>query len=273
MLRQRILSALVLAPLLVAAVLLLDDAWFALAMLVVVLLAAWEWGALVPLPTPLLRSLYIGATALLLVPVWHFAGNEGVVDGIFYVTLAWWLLALAWISHPAAVDAAPAWLVWVKALAGWLAMASTWLALVVLHARPDHGPWWVLFALALVWAADIGAYFAGRRWGRRKLAPTVSPGKTWEGVYGALSACTLYALLAAWAFDIRGMELAGFLLVCLVAVLFSVVGDLFESLLKRQRGVKDSGTLIPGHGGLLDRVDSLLAALPVFALGLRWVDL
>ncbi len=271
MLKQRILSALVMVPLVVAAVLLLDNAWFALVMLVVVLLGAWEWGTLIPLHGTPARSLFMGATALLLVPVWHFASREAVVDALLYTALGWWLVALFWISRPGA--GGQPWLAVVKACIGWLLLASTWLALVVLHARPDHGPWWVLFVLALVWVADSGAYFSGRRWGRRKLAPAVSPGKTWEGVYGALAVCTLYTVAAAWAFGMQGRDLAGFLLICLVTVLFSIAGDLFESLMKRQQGIKDSGTLIPGHGGILDRIDSLLAAVPIFTLGLRWVDL
>ncbi|MFQ5644517.1 MAG: phosphatidate cytidylyltransferase, partial [Thiogranum sp.] len=117
------------------------------------------------------------------------------------------------------------------------------------------------------------AFFAGRQFGRTRLAPNVSPGKTWEGVFGALVACILFAFGAAVFFDRHGLALSGFILVSLLTVLFSVVGDLLESLLKRQQGVKDSGTLIPGHGGILDRIDSLFAAAPVFLLGMRWIDL
>ena len=152
-------------------------------------------------------------------------------------------------------------------------MLSTWLALVVLHSRPDQGPHWVLYLLVLVWVADSGAFFAGRQFGRTRLAPKVSPGKTWEGVLGGLTACALFAFGYAHYLELQGAVLTGFVLVSLVTVLFSVAGDLLESLLKRQRGVKDSGTLIPGHGGILDRIDSLFAAAPVFLLGLRWIEL
>ena len=152
-------------------------------------------------------------------------------------------------------------------------MVSTWLALVVLHSRPDQGPHWVLFLLVLVWVADSGAFFAGRQFGRTKLAPKVSPGKTWEGVFGALIACALFAFGYARFLELQGLALTGFILISLVTVLFSVAGDLLESLLKRQHGVKDSGTLIPGHGGILDRIDSLFAAAPIFLFGLRWIEL
>jgi phosphatidate cytidylyltransferase len=131
----------------------------------------------------------------------------------------------------------------------------------------------VLYVLVLVWVADSGAFFAGRQFGRNKLAPRVSPGKTWEGVIGALVACSLFAFGYAQFIDLQGSALTGFILVCLVTVLFSIAGDLLVSLMKRQQGVKDTGTLIPGHGGILDRIDSLLAAAPVFLLGIRWVEL
>ncbi len=129
----------------------------------------------------------------------------------------------------------------------------------------------MLFLLVLIWIADSGAYFAGRRWGRVKLAPAVSPGKTREGVYGALAGAMLCALALAWMRPEIGAALVTIPL-CLLTCLVSVAGDLFESLIKRQAGVKDSGTLLPGHGGVLDRIDSLTAAAPVFVFGLMWLE-
>jgi len=149
-------------------------------------------------------------------------------------------------------------------------LVGAWVALVELQAR---SPWLVLAAMGVVWIADTAAYFAGRRFGRRKLAPRVSPGKTWEGVYGALFAVALYALALAPLAQRAGFEGASgtattlaFVVVVMLLAAVSVVGDLFESLLKRQAGVKDSGSLLPGHGGVLDRVDALLAAMPFAAL-------
>jgi phosphatidate cytidylyltransferase len=126
----------------------------------------------------------------------------------------------------------------------------------------------LMYLLTLVWLADIGAYFSGRKFGRRKLAPTISPGKTWEGVYGGVGANLVWMLLIYWLTDGFEIGLSQFLLIGVATVLISVVGDLFESILKREAGVKDSGKLLPGHGGILDRIDSMIAASPVFVSGL-----
>jgi len=257
----------------VLVVLKLNLSGFALIAALVMLLAAWEWSALIPLPHRTARITYLLLTLSLIAVTWIFAQSEVLVDVVLWSALVWWLFVLYWITRPALGGEATLVHVLAKALLGLGLMISTWLALVVLHSRPDQGPHWVLYVLVLVWVADSGAFFAGRQFGRNKLAPRVSPGKTWEGVLGALSACSLFALGYARFIELRGSLLAGFILVCLVTVLFSIVGDLLESLMKRQQGVKDSGTLIPGHGGILDRIDSLLAAAPVFLLGLRWVGL
>jgi len=272
-LKQRILSAVVLVPLVVLAVLRLDIGSFALVVALAVLLGAWEWGALVPLRSLPARVGFVAVTLLVVALVWRFAQNELLVNSVLWAAMGGWVLALFWITSPGLgsertpVNAA------FKFVLGIAVLASTWLALVVLHSRPDQGPRWVLFLLFLIWFADSGAYFAGRQWGKTKLAPLVSPGKTWEGVMGAMTVCTVFAFGFGLYIGLKGALLASFTLVCLVTVLFSIAGDLLESLLKRHCGVKDSGTLIPGHGGVLDRIDSLLAAAPVFAFGLRWIEL
>ncbi|MGD2075770.1 MAG: phosphatidate cytidylyltransferase [Gammaproteobacteria bacterium] len=273
MLRYRVISALVLVPLVVAAVLKLDVGSFSLLAALVVLLGSWEWAFLVPLRQPAVRFGYLLLTVALLAMIWKFAQLEVLVNSMLWLAMLWWLFALFWISRPALGSGETPRHAAAKSVLGIGLLLSTWLALVVLHSRPDQGPHWVLFVLVLVWVADSGAYFAGRQWGRTRLAPEVSPGKTWEGVLGALVACSLLAFGYAWYLGLQGPVLASFVLVCLVTVLFSVAGDLVESLMKRQRGVKDSGNLIPGHGGILDRIDSLLAATPVFLFGLRWIEL
>ncbi len=272
-LKQRFISALVAVPLVVLVVLKLNLSGFALIVALTMLLAAWEWSALIPLPNTAARISYLLVTALVIAVFWVFAQSELLVNTVLWLALVWWLFVLYWISRPQLGGEATLAHALAKALMGLGLLVSTWLALVVLHSRPDQGSHWVLYVLVLVWVADSGAFFAGRRFGRNKLAPRVSPGKTWEGVLGALAACSLFAFGYARFIDLQGSTLAGFILVCLVTVLFSIAGDLLESLLKRQQGVKDSGTLIPGHGGILDRIDSLLAAAPVFLLGLRWVEL
>ncbi len=273
MLKLRIISALVMVPLVIWGVLTLNNTEFAIALLLLIALAAWEWAGLVPLQHGLQRLLYIASVVLVLSVTWQFASQDLFVYGLLWLTLGWWLFALYWISYPGLIDAARTSTSWLKIILGWLLLASTWLALVVLHSRPDHGPYWVLFVMSLVWVADSGAYFSGRQWGRRKLAPQVSPGKTWAGVYGAVAACTVYTLIVSHFMDITEQAIPGFVLASLVTVLFSIAGDLIISLFKRHQNLKDSGHLIPGHGGLLDRVDSLLAAAPVFVLGLHWIDL
>jgi phosphatidate cytidylyltransferase len=272
-LKYRILSALVLVPLVVLAVLKLDVGSFALLAALAVMLGGWEWSALIPLRQPLLRAGYLLLLLGLLALVWKFAQLELLVNVALWLAMLWWLFALFWISRPQLGGGETVSHSVMKAALGIGLLVSTWLALVVMHSRPDQGPHWVLYVLVLVWVADSGAFFAGRQWGQTRLAPQVSPGKTWEGVFGALVACSLYAVGYAWYLGLQGAVLTSFVLVCLVTVLFSIAGDLLESLMKRQRGVKDSGTLIPGHGGILDRIDSLLAAAPVFLFGLRWIDL
>ncbi len=194
------------------------------------------------------------------------AWADGTVLAICGVaTLFWLLVAPPWLAYrwkPASRLA--------MAVVGWVVLIGAWVALVALKV---HSPWLVLAAMAIVWIADTAAYFTGRAFGRNKLAPEVSPGKTWEGVYGALAAVAVYAvalvpLAAAAGYSGRVTPLAVGIWVAftLALVALSVEGDLFESLLKRHAGVKDSGRLLPGHGGILDRIDALLAAMPAAAL-------
>ena len=268
MLKQRILTALILIPLVVWAVLQLPTHWFAVLLAVLVLMGAWEWSNLAGLDAPMARSLYVSLLALALWLAWWWHAQP-LAQGVLALACVGWVLALAWIGRP---DFARAQRLF-KAVVGFWVLVPAWLGLVLLHGHPGPGPQLVLFLMVLIWVADSGAYFAGRRWGHTKLAPRVSPGKTWEGVYGALAACALVALLGAWWMEGSVRELISFLLICLVTILFSIAGDLLESLMKRQRGIKDSGRLLPGHGGVLDRVDSLTAAAPVFVLGLYWTEL
>ncbi len=268
MLRQRLITALVLGALAVWGVLALPFAGFAAVVLVLVLAAGSEWARVLGAEGARAQAGFLAPLGLALALVWAGFESRVLVWALVAGAAAFWCLALGWLAayarEPARHDARWAW-----RLAGWVALGGCWLALCVL-ARA-YGPGHVLFLLALVWAADSGAYFAGRRWGRVKLAPSISPGKTREGAYGAFAATLLVALIGLAPLGVGAAQAAPFLLVCAVAVAFSIVGDLFESMLKRQHAVKDSGRLLPGHGGLLDRVDSLTAAAPVFALGLRLI--
>jgi phosphatidate cytidylyltransferase len=259
-LRKRVITAAVLVAVLLAVVLGLPPAGTISLVTAVVLVGAWEWSAFLKAPAPALRGLYVLVIAALLRLAWWASSSEPGLRGLLGAAFIWWLLALAWIVlAPRRVAS------WSAALAGCCSLVPAWLALARLRLDPGRGAQWVLFALVLVWMADIGAYFFGRRFGRRRLAPRVSPGKTWEGALGGALAGALVGLGGSFWF---ALPLAPFLGLCLVTVGFSIVGDLTESLLKRFAGLKDSGTLFPGHGGVMDRIDSVTGAAPVLLLGL-----
>lgn len=259
-LRKRISTAIVLAAILVAIVLFLPRAATLILLTLLVLAGAWEWSAFLHLPGAAKRWLYVGALALLMPLAWLVTQTPEGRQIVLAAAVVWWLIALLWIAL-APQRVAP----WSAALAGILALVPAWLSLVRLRFDLPRGAEWMLFTLVLVFAADIGAFFAGRRFGRVRLAPAVSPGKTWEGVLGGALAGVLMALLgSAWFAVPAGV----FVPLCLAAVAFSIVGDLTESLLKRFAGVKDSGTLFPGHGGVMDRIDSVTGAAPVLLFGL-----
>jgi phosphatidate cytidylyltransferase len=266
MLRQRILTALVLMPPVVAGVLLLPTVWVGAVLALVLLLGAQEWVRLAGIRTAVGRFAFLSAYALGVLGlggglVWHLPVLPVVACGAL-----WWLAATWQLGRIRSVvpqlGADPTAMV-----LGVLILVTTWGGLVWLHLQP-RGPQLMLFLLSLIWVADSGAYFAGRRWGRVKLAPLVSPGKTREGVYGALAGATIWGSGLAWLLGGGIGHAAGLVILSLVTVAASMVGDLYESLLKRRRGLKDSGALLPGHGGMLDRIDSLTAAAPIFAVGL-----
>ncbi|MCW8194286.1 phosphatidate cytidylyltransferase [Proteobacteria bacterium 005FR1] len=269
MLKQRIITAIVLAAVLLAAVFFLPLSLFAILAAVVFVVGAWEWSRLAHF-SGAARAGFALAFALLIAACWWWVGFlrlgsefvENRMTGISLLAVVWWLFA-TWLvkSYPAH---ARFWSRrWEQTLMGLLVLVPTWAAIVFLRAQPA-GEWLILILVASVACADIGAFFVGRKWGKRKLAPSVSPGKSREGFAGGLASSVVFALVLAM---VLGGGAHWWLLALIVpASLASVMGDLLESMLKRQRGIKDSGTILPGHGGILDRVDSITAAAPVFAL-------
>lgn len=220
---------------------------------------AWEWAGLAQFATPG-RAAYTAVFAVVLIaaPWWVF--SREVIAVLLVAALGWWLVALlAVLTYPRRLPLASV------AVAGYFALLPAWAALTHLHGTAPLGPELAMTVLALVWAADTGAYFTGRSIGRRKLAPHVSPGKTWEGVAGGVVTAALVSALAA---RLTGLPVAAVAAVGGVTALVSVLGDLTVSIGKRNVGLKDSGRLLPGHGGMLDRIDSLTAAAPLFVLGL-----
>jgi phosphatidate cytidylyltransferase len=265
MLGQRILTALGLVAVLALVLVVLPRDFAIAALGVLILLGAWEWSQLAGLASPFARGLYVVACGGLMATLSLVTAALADFERVMLLTMLGWIALFCWIVFAPRHRAAP-----LAVVAGLWALVPTWLALARFYDQDGNGRELVVFVLLLAWAADIGAYFAGRRFGRLRLAPVVSPNKTWEGVLGGLVAGMLVALAGrAW---FRLPPLA-FLSLCTAAVLASVVGDLLESMFKRQRGLKDSGSLLPGHGGMLDRIDSLTSSVPLLALGLGWMGL
>jgi phosphatidate cytidylyltransferase len=258
--KKRVITAVVLIAILLAVVLWMPDWATIVALTVIVLAGAWEWSAFLRLSQAWQRWIYVAVVAALLPLVWHFTRDLDGLKLVLQIAVIWWVVALGWVMFaPRMVTS------WAAAIAGILALVPAWIALSRLRLDYAEGAAWLLFALALVQVADIGAFFVGRRFGRHRLAPNVSPGKTWEGVIGGILASALVAAIGSHYF---GLPLWQFLPLCLATVAFSIVGDLTESLLKRFAGLKDSGRLFPGHGGIMDRIDSVTGAAPVLVFGL-----
>jgi len=280
LLKQRILTALLLIPVALYAVFLLPLWGFSLFIQAVIMLGAWEWSPLMGVTKKSGRIAYTVAVGViigglsLLVPYQHL-WTDGSLDPLIYYTILvggiWWVCALALIvNYPSSRR------LWsrtrsIVGLFGLLIFVPTWAALVTVRSinidvQPYFGGWVVLFILLLVWAADVGAYFAGVRYGRNKMMPAVSPGKTMEGLCGGISLAFVVMMVVSHWTKIPADQFTGYYLTGLFTVVASVFGDLNESMFKRAAGVKDSGSILPGHGGILDRIDSLTAAVPIFTL-------
>lgn len=261
-------------PAVIAALFLLPPLGFAIATLAICVLAAWEWGQLAGFVTATQRitiAVLFGLllAAMLLLPASDAGAYQPAAEYSLRASLGWWIIALLLVlSYPASAA------FWrrsrvLRLAFGLLTLVPFFWSMVVLRSwhydtQPYAGAFWLLYVMCLVWGADSGAYMFGKKFGKHKLAPKVSPGKTWEGVIGGLFTSAVISLLFS---VLAPLDVAApTLLVCsVVAVLASVLGDLTESMFKREAGVKDSSHLIPGHGGILDRIDSLTAAIPVFS--------
>lgn len=256
---QRVITAIVLLFALGAILFWLPKSLAVLLLGAFVLTGVWEWSAFFAGSNTTFRLLYtllvlmVGAIPLL-------AGDALFMAALFYIASGWWLLLLAWMVFASARVSR-----WGCALAGVFCLLPAWFALLELLGAGRTGAWMFLWLLAIVAAADIGAYFVGKSIGKHKLAPRISPGKTREGLAGGLVCATLVAAIGAGYF---GADALLFAFAGIVIAVVSVVGDLTVSVFKRYAGLKDSGSLLPGHGGVLDRIDSLVAALPVFMVAL-----
>ena len=273
MLKQRVITAVIMAGLFLAAVAFMSLPWLALIFGILICLGGWEWSRLCGWEAPAIRVLYVLVLAVVLGALYLYYQlgadpQREQVQPFLGLACLWWSLALLWVKgYPGSA------VYWrtlaMRNLMGLLVLGSAWMAAVYLLSFPRGGGLIVVMVL-IVASADIGAYFTGKTWGRHKLAEAVSPKKTWEGFWGGMACCALLALLL-WSQlpnQQAHISLIAVLVVTLTTGLASVVGDLTVSMVKREAGAKDSGSLLPGHGGVLDRLDSLCGAAPVFALGL-----
>ncbi len=273
MLRTRVITALLLLPVVVGILFFAPAPVWALFMLGIVLLGAWEWSRMCGFSQNA-QGLFLAASGAIGAFLWLLymrlvPGNfvALAMTGFIIATAFWFVGAPYWLANKLRPNPS------MCAVAGWIVLWPAWLAFVVLR---DTSAWLLLALALLVWVADVFAYFAGKAFGKRKLAPAISPGKSWEGVYGGMAGVLVYGLVLAWFVTSRPTPIShvfsGVVPVVIVAMLvlvaISVTGDLFESWMKRGAGLKDSSNLLPGHGGVLDRIDSLTSTLPVAALAL-----
>jgi len=255
MLKQRILTALVALAVLAVVLFLLPETVTRLIVALLMLLAAWEWSGLLPLRSPLKRVSFVGLILVLATAVFLFVPDSLPGEYFLAAALAWWLLAFIWLFfYPTAIPQPVSW------ICGALIILPAWYSIDWLYLRGSDS---LIIVLLIVFAADTGAYFAGKLFGRVKIAPSISPGKTWEGAIGGMVVVSAVAIAVAFQY---GGRLSVYLPLFLAIAVLSIVGDLTVSVFKRHAGVKDSGRFFPGHGGVLDRIDSVTAATPVYAL-------
>lgn len=275
-LKQRIITGLILAPLVLCGVFLLEPIHFSWFFAFILAVAAWEWANLSSFTTSVVRVTYALLIATLIFTIMPAIS----VTWVLTISLMWWIIAtILVITYP---DSSKLWRhPWISAILGLIVLLPMWKALVFIREAsfiPVDGVnslLLILYMLLLVWSADVGAYFAGKAWGKSKLAPKVSPGKSWAGAWGGVTATLILALLAAYFMGFTVLMTVQLLVITALTACVSIIGDLTESMFKRTRGIKDSSALLPGHGGVMDRIDSLLAAIPVFVfllMSIGWVS-
>jgi len=274
MLYQRILTAIPLAAFVFWMIFFQPTSVFFYFVLFIVIISAYEWAKLAGVSHFLVRSLFaMGITAI----TWGF--QQYATDYSqwpIYLAVLWWFSITYFLklAKPKAPDSS---LKLDKLFIAFIVLPAAALAMQQIHAlhigiNGDwQGPKWLFYALSLVWIADIGAYFSGKKFGKNKLAPHISPGKTKEGLIGAVIATSMYTLLASYYFELNTERAALLVLLSIILTFISVSGDLYISFLKREAGLKDTGNILPGHGGMLDRIDSVLAAMPVFIVGFNFL--
>ena len=270
MLKQRVITALILGPLVIWGVLSLPALYFSFLILCLVALSSWEWGHLSGISKLPHNIIYTAAAVVTIaLMIWFVQLTELQIHTLIGLSIAWWLyrIVLVVTYRSSSENSSLTKINPVTAISNIFSIVIPFYSLIFLRAEDTSGSF-LLYLLLLIWGADIFAYFAGKHLGKNKLAPHVSPGKTWEGAIGALIGTLIITFLAYSVFGVFADNLLIFFALSLVIVVISIFGDLSESLYKRQSGLKDSGNLLPGHGGILDRVDSLIAAAPFYVAAL-----
>lgn len=254
---SRLITVIILVPI-ITLIILFAPLWLFEAVLAIILgLGVWEWNRLIGIKNIYYHWLYfIVLLALMIVCYWMPHIPFLIVASLFWLAMVYFIFSYQ--NWPKFWGTS----IYLRSALGLVVFIPTWVAISFLHQKP----YWLFYILITVWVADSAAYIAGKSLGKHKLVPAISPGKTREGLYGAFAAVITLSVLMSWYMDFSLIKSIMLIIVTIVVTLFSVVGDLFESMIKRYHGVKDSGQLLPGHGGMLDRIDSILAALPVFTL-------
>jgi phosphatidate cytidylyltransferase len=267
MLYQRILTAIPLAAFVVWIIFFQPTSVFFYFVLFIILISGYEWAKLSGVQNVFLRSLFAVVISVIAWAVQQYASDY--IPWAIYVSVLWWFSITYYLKN-AKPKTASSDLKLDKLFIAFIVLPAAALAMQKIHSM-NQGADWLFYALSLVWVADIGAYFSGKKFGKNKLAPDISPGKTKEGLIGAVIATSLYTLLASFYFGLNAEYSVLLVLLSIILTFISVTGDLYFSFLKREAGLKDSGNILPGHGGILDRIDSVVAAMPVFFVGYNWL--
>lgn len=263
-LKQRIISAAVLIPLIVLSILFLPNRFFSLLTAVFVGVAALEWSKIIAFRQKYQKYFYVFFAVIILCVSYFY--RERFATCIILAGTLWWICAMFMIvAYQKESLSLPADKLF-KSIIGILILVPAWMSLVILHAN-INGPNLVLYLFVLIWLADIAAFFIGQKFGKHRLASKTSPAKSWEGVFGAIAFTSVMSFFYVKIGE-QQVAAAGLMLLGIITVIFSIIGDLTESMFKRIAGVKNSGVIIPGHGGIFDRIDSLTAAAPIYVTGL-----
>lgn len=259
MLKFRLITALIMIPLVTASIFYLPPLTFLSVAMLVILMAGWEWSQLAGIDHPIKKLTYLVLLALTLVLAISIP-----VFFVVFIAITWWVVAILLLALYPKGSAYWGKGSMARGFMGLLVLMPCWIGLIILQG---FSPEVLMFCLALIWCVDSAAYFVGKKWGAHKMVPAISPGKSYEGFIAGLIAALLIGILGLWLLEVSPQRSLLFLGLCMFGGgILTVLGDLFESMVKRQSHCKDSGTLLPGHGGIMDRIDSMTTAIPFFAL-------